>query len=56
MNIQKPLMPPETIACEVCLKEIPCSEAKIVEVDDYVAHFCGLDCYEIWRNEEAKKS
>ena len=45
----------ENIACEVCLKEIPQSEAKVVEVDDYVVNFCGLECYEKWQKEEAKK-
>ena len=39
----------ENVACEVCLKEIPQSEAGIVEVDDYVLYFCGLDCYRQWR-------
>jgi hypothetical protein len=34
---------PHTVPCEVCFKEIPPSEAQ-----DYVAHFCGLDCYRAW--------
>lgn len=43
------------IACEVCLKEIPKSEAKVEEAADYVAYFCGLDCYEKWQQENNKK-
>lgn len=39
----------ENVACEVCLKEIPLNEAGIVEVNDYVLYFCGLDCYHQWR-------
>lgn len=41
----------EQISCEICLKEIPASEAKSEEASDYVAHFCGLDCYDKWRNQ-----
>jgi hypothetical protein len=37
------------VRCDVCLKEIPVSEAKNVEATDYVAHFCGLDCYQKWK-------
>jgi len=39
---------PLIVPCEVCLKEIPRSEALNTEVADYVAHFCGLDCYRAW--------
>ena len=39
------------VPCEVCLKEIPRSEAKVDEANDYVVYFCGLDCYDKWRNE-----
>jgi hypothetical protein len=45
------------VSCEVCQKEIPLSEAKRFEAEDYVAHFCGLDCYSEWkqRSEAQKK-
>lgn len=46
----------EKVACEVCLKEIPKSESKNVEVSDYVAHFCGLECYEKWQQSHEKKT
>lgn len=47
----------EHVQCSVCMKEIPVSEAKSAEATDYVAHFCGLSCYEKWahQNEQAKK-
>jgi hypothetical protein len=38
-----------SVECEVCLKEIPHSEAGVVEANDYVMYFCGLDCYRQWR-------
>ena len=45
----------ETVPCEVCLKEIPRSEAKTSEVDDYVLHFCGINCYDKWHRKNDKK-
>ncbi len=39
----------EQISCDVCHKEIPLSEAKSFEAEDYVAHFCGLECYSAWK-------
>jgi hypothetical protein len=40
---------PEMVACEVCLKEIPESVAQSMEGEDYVHHFCGLECFERWK-------
>ena len=45
----------QTVACEVCMKEIPLSAAKTSEAIDYVVHFCGLDCYEAWHEKKAKR-
>mgnify|MGYP003424252163 FL=1 len=42
------------IACEICLKEVPVNDAANPEADDYVAHFCGLECYEIWKNQDGE--
>lgn len=39
------------VACEVCLSEIPHTEAQSTEADDYVLYFCGLDCYDQWNRE-----
>lgn len=43
----------DMVACDVCLKEIPASEAQNEEASDYVAHFCGLECHEKWREQQA---
>jgi len=40
------------LTCTVCQHEIPESEAVIAEAVDYVVHFCGLDCYQRWRNQD----
>ena len=39
----------ELVACEVCLREVPRSEAVVPEAADYVAYFCGLRCFEQWK-------
>ena len=44
----------ELLQCEVCLKEVPASEATSAEGRDYVLYFCGADCYEQWREQEEK--
>ena len=41
----------EKVPCDVCRKEIPLSEAVIPEAADYVAHFCGLECYAKWKQQ-----
>lgn len=41
----------QKVECQVCLKEVPLSEAKSEEATDYVIHFCGLDCYEKWKGQ-----
>ena len=40
------------VSCEVCLKEVPQSEATVPEAVDYFVHFCGLECYEKWKNQD----
>lgn len=39
----------QQVACKICLKEIPASEAKSSEAQDYIIYFCGLECYDKWR-------
>jgi hypothetical protein len=46
---------PARVSCEVCLKLIPKSEASSAEARDYVAYFCGLDCYDKWRRERPQQ-
>jgi len=45
----------EKVACEICLYEIPISEAKSEEATDYVIHFCGLECYTKWKEQSNKE-
>ena len=42
---------PENLACKVCLEEIPESVAVSQEGDEYAQHFCGIECYSIWKKE-----
>jgi hypothetical protein len=44
----------QLVACEICLKEVPISEAKCPEAVEYVLYFCGLECCELWREQEAQ--
>ena len=43
----------ETLNCAVCLKEVPADAISLTDAQDYVLHFCGLDCLETWRKEAA---
>lgn len=48
--LKKPENPQEgTVACKVCLKEIPQSVASSQEGSDYVLYFCGENCFEAWK-------
>ena len=51
MSDQKSKKEEPALACEVCLKEIDHEEAETFEVDEYVHHFCGLDCYSRWQKK-----
>jgi hypothetical protein len=33
------------------MKKIPVSAAIVPEASDYVAHFCGVACYDKWRKQ-----
>lgn len=44
----------DQVACEICLKEVPLSEATVPEATDYVAYFCGLECYDKWKHQQDK--
>lgn len=46
---------PETLACQICLTEIPKDLEKSEEGVDYVYHFCGQDCFDEW-NKQKKDS
>lgn len=36
------------LACKVCMKDIPESVGKSPEAEDYVQHFCGIECFSEW--------
>lgn len=42
----------DLIACEICLTEIPGTVSGNAEADEYVVHYCGLECYELWRAQQ----
>jgi hypothetical protein len=44
----------EKVSCAICRKEIPLTEAVIPEAADYMAHFCGLECYAQWKKESER--
>lgn len=41
----------DLVACEICLKEVPISEAVVPEAAEYFVNFCGLNCYEQWKKQ-----
>ncbi len=43
---------PQTIACSICLHDVPASEADSAEARDYITYFFGLDCYVTWREQD----
>lgn len=49
-------LPLERVPCDVCHQVIPLSEALVAEATDYVAFFCGLDCYDRWRGRGTRRS
>jgi hypothetical protein len=51
MNIKDQTAAAEHAACSICMKEIPTSEAVVPEVTDSLMHFCGLTCYNKWKNQ-----
>ena len=46
----------QLLSCEICLQQIPLSESEISEANDYVAYFCGLECYDVWIRQQHKSN
>ena len=46
----------QLVSCNLCLESVPLSESEVSEAEDYVAYFCGLECYEEWKNQKPKSS
>ena len=42
---------PPRVPCAVCMREVPRSEASSAEGAEYVLHFFGLECYDLWRRD-----
>lgn len=38
-------------SCAVCMKEIPADAIEVADAQDYVHHFCGLECLETWQKQ-----
>jgi len=47
--MKKPAMQDVLLSCDVCLSEIPASVGQSLEGPDYVHHFCGAECFALWR-------
>lgn len=47
---------PDMIDCEICLTQIPTDSGTNGETDDYVYHFCGIECYEKWKEQNTPGS
>ena len=55
MNAKPIPIETEILTCDICLKEIPVSEAKSEEATDYVVYLCGLECYQQWLAQRAEQ-
>ncbi|MGA7593974.1 MAG: DUF3330 domain-containing protein [Gallionella sp.] len=51
MNQEDITLDRELVSCEICLKEVPQSEATVPEAADYVSYYCGLECYDLWKKQ-----
>ena len=45
----------EITSCQTCMKEVPISATLSEEGADYLHHFCGLDCLEVWRRKAQRE-
>ena len=52
MNTDTPQYQDNLLPCEICIKEIPVSEAKNDEASDYVVFLYGLECYQAWCEQD----
>ena len=51
MEVKEDLIEETLIECAVCLEEIPKSSARVSEIQDYIQHYCGIDCYKEWQDK-----
>jgi hypothetical protein len=52
MNTKPYPTEPEHMDMEDFLRELPPHGSHTAEEDEYVQHYCGLECYELWRKRE----
>jgi hypothetical protein len=52
MDKPDPVPDEALVSCEICLTQVPASEAQSAEAADYVANFCGVECYQKWREQQ----
>jgi hypothetical protein len=45
----------EKIACHVCKTMIPKATALHAEGEEYVLHFCSIECMDYWKKEKQGK-
>jgi len=45
----------EKIACHVCKTMIPKATALHAEGEEYVLHFCSIECMDYWKKEKEKQ-
>lgn len=45
----------QLVSCKLCLESVPLSESEIPEAEDYVAYFCGLECYDVWKKLQSEE-
>ena len=45
----------EKLSCHVCKKLIPKATALNAEGEEYVLHFCNIECLDYWKEEKKEK-
>jgi ribosomal protein S26 len=40
------------LSCDECMRWVPAEKAVKAEAQDYLRHFCGLNCYSRWRKRQ----
>jgi YHS domain-containing protein len=48
----QPEIQPQKIPCSMCHKEIPLSAAMTPQGEEYVGYFCGIECYDEFREQK----
>jgi len=45
----------EKLPCHICKKMIPKAAALHAEGQEYVLHFCSLECLDYWKNQKKRE-